>query len=194
MFGRLAIAAIGVFAILLARWPERPEPGNYAPYYTLLAACLLNLVYLILARTGVGLRGLATVQLSLDILIVGNTWYASSGIVGVRSFCTGTWGPILVRSNNFIGQTTIGTHASGSPTSESWSDNTPSTRDNRHYGSAAVATGGTIAHTLRATPTSWGVQPITGTATGIFVTADATNLTVTFGGGGTQTFKWWAEI
>src|SRR5690349_18038541 len=70
MFGRLAIAIIGVFAILLARWPERPEPGTFAPYYTLLAACLLNLVYLILARTGVGLKGLATVQLSLDILIV----------------------------------------------------------------------------------------------------------------------------
>jgi len=85
MFGRLAIALIGVFAILLARWPERPEPGTYAPYYTLLAACLLNLVYLILARTGVALRGLATAQLSLDILIVGALAYLT-GIDGFFAF------------------------------------------------------------------------------------------------------------
>jgi signal transduction histidine kinase len=85
MFGRLAIAIIGVFAILLARWPERPEPGNFAPYYTLLAACLLNLVYLILARTGVGLKGLATVQLCLDILLVGALAYLT-GIDGFFAF------------------------------------------------------------------------------------------------------------
>ena len=93
MFGRLAIAAIGVFAILLARWPERPEPGNYAPYYTLLAACLLNLVYLILARTGVGLRGLATVQLSLDILIVGALAYLTGIEASSRSSTSGRSSP-----------------------------------------------------------------------------------------------------
>jgi hypothetical protein len=49
------------------RHPPRPlarAGGSTAPYYTLLAACLLNLVYLILARTGVGLRPLARAQLS----------------------------------------------------------------------------------------------------------------------------------
>lgn len=85
MFGRLAIAVVGVFAILIARWPERPDPANAAPYYTLLAACLLNLVYLILARTGVGLRGLAIAQLSMDILIVGTLAYLT-GIDGFFAF------------------------------------------------------------------------------------------------------------
>ena len=82
MFGRLAIAAVGVFAILLVRWPE---PGSTAPYYTLLGACLLNLVYLILARAGVGLRALAMTQLSLDILVVGILAYLT-GIDGFFAF------------------------------------------------------------------------------------------------------------
>ncbi|MBI3854972.1 MAG: PAS domain-containing protein [Planctomycetes bacterium] len=82
MFGRLAIAVVGVFAILLVRWPE---PGSYAPYYTLLAGCLLNLVYLILARAGVGLRSLAVAQLSLDVLIVGLLAYLT-GIDGFFAF------------------------------------------------------------------------------------------------------------
>jgi len=82
MFGRLAIAVVGIFATLLVRWPE---PGSGAPYYTLLGACLLNLVYLILARAGVGLRSLATAQLSLDILIVGILTYLT-GIDGFFAF------------------------------------------------------------------------------------------------------------
>jgi len=82
MFGRLAIAVVGIFATLLVRWPE---PGSGAPYYTLLGACLLNLVYLILARTGVGLRALATAQLILDILIVGVLTYLT-GIDGFFAF------------------------------------------------------------------------------------------------------------
>jgi two-component system sensor histidine kinase PilS (NtrC family) len=85
MFGRLAIAGVGVFAILLVRWPERPEPGSFAPYYTLLGACLLNLVYLILARAGVALRSLAVAQLSLDVLIVGVLAYLT-GIDGFFAF------------------------------------------------------------------------------------------------------------
>lgn len=85
MFGRLAIAGVGVFAILLVRWPERPEPGSFAPYYTLLGACLLNLVYLILARAGVALRALAVAQLSLDVLIVGMLAYLT-GIDGFFAF------------------------------------------------------------------------------------------------------------
>jgi signal transduction histidine kinase len=82
MFGRLAIAAVGVFAILLVRWPD---PGSTAPYYTLLGACLLNLVYLILARTGVGPKPLATAQLALDVLIVGILAYLT-GIDGFFAF------------------------------------------------------------------------------------------------------------
>src|SRR5579863_8016937 len=82
MFGRLAIAAVGVFAILLVRWPE---PGSYAPYYTLLGACLLNLVYLILTRAGMRLRLLAIAQLGLDVLIVGILAYLT-GIDGFFAF------------------------------------------------------------------------------------------------------------
>ncbi len=82
MFGRLAIAVVGIFATLLVRWPQ---PGSGAPYYTLLAACLLNLVYLIVARTGVALRLLAVAQLSLDILIVGLLTYLT-GIDGFFAF------------------------------------------------------------------------------------------------------------
>jgi len=59
MFGRLAIAVVGIFATLMVQYPD---PGSFAPYYTLLSACLLNLLYLILARTGVGLRTLAIAQ------------------------------------------------------------------------------------------------------------------------------------
>jgi two-component system, NtrC family, sensor histidine kinase PilS len=82
MFGRLAIAVVGVFATLLVQYPD---PGSFAPYYTLLTACLLNLVYLILARAGVALRTLAGAQLSLDILIVGVLAYLT-GIDGFFAF------------------------------------------------------------------------------------------------------------
>jgi two-component system sensor histidine kinase PilS (NtrC family) len=82
MFGRLAIAVVGIFATLLVRWPQH---GSGAPYYTLLGACLLNLVYLILARAGVGLKALGTAQLILDILIVGVLTYLT-GIDGFFAF------------------------------------------------------------------------------------------------------------
>jgi two-component system, NtrC family, sensor histidine kinase PilS len=82
MFGRLAIAVIGICATLLVQYPD---PGSFAPYYTLLTACLLNLVYLILARTGVALRSLAVAQLSLDVLIVGALAYLT-GIDGFFAF------------------------------------------------------------------------------------------------------------
>lgn len=82
MFGRLAIAVVGIFATLLVRWPQ---PGSGAPYYTLLGACLLNLVYLILARAGVGLRSLAVAQLCLDVILVGVLTYLT-GIDGFFAF------------------------------------------------------------------------------------------------------------
>jgi two-component system sensor histidine kinase PilS (NtrC family) len=84
MFGRLAIAVVGIAATLAVRWPESGS-GSGAPYYTLLVACLLNLVYLILARAGVGLRSLAIAQLSLDVLIVGLLTYMT-GIDGFFAF------------------------------------------------------------------------------------------------------------
>ncbi len=102
MFGRLAIAAVGVFAILLVRWPD---PGSTAPYYTLLGACLLNLVYLILARTGVGPKPLGTAQLALDVLIVGILAYLT-GIDGFFAFLY--FGTVIAAATILGSRTAIG--------------------------------------------------------------------------------------
>jgi hypothetical protein len=59
--------------------------------------------------------------------------------------------------------------------------------------SAAISTGGTIAHGLVGTPTIFSATP-TGAATDVVVTADATNLIVTFGGGGSVAFAWRAAM
>lgn len=55
--------------------------------------------------------------------------------------------------------------------------------------SAAISSGGTIAHGLAGTPTMFSATP-TSAATDVVVTAGATNLTVTFGGGGSVAFAW----
>lgn len=60
--------------------------------------------------------------------------------------------------------------------------------------SAAISTGGTIAHGLATTPTSFSATPKTSGATDVWMTADATNLTVNFGGGGSHSFAWRAEV
>jgi hypothetical protein len=58
--------------------------------------------------------------------------------------------------------------------------------------SASISTGGTIAHGLVAAPTVFHVTPKTA-ATDVTVAVDATNLTVTFGGGGSVAFSWEAK-
>ena len=65
-------------------------------------------------------------------------------------------------------------------------------RIENHGISAAIASGATIAHGLGVTPTSFHATP-TSAKTDVFVTADATNLTITYGGGGTSTFAWGAK-
>jgi two-component system sensor histidine kinase PilS (NtrC family) len=99
MFGRLAVGIAGIVAIL---WARSGEAGSWAPYHILLAACLLNLLYLVLARAGVGRRPLAAFQLVLDLLLVGGLTYltgidrffafldfavviAAAALLGVRS-------------------------------------------------------------------------------------------------------------
>lgn len=59
--------------------------------------------------------------------------------------------------------------------------------------SSAISSGGTIAHGLAGAPTIFSAIP-TGAATDVYVTADATNLTVTFGGGGSVAFSWRAAM
>jgi len=77
MFGRLiaAILLMGLVILLEAFSTKRPPAGawvdiRYFPaYWTLLAACLLDLAYLLLVRR-VDLTKLAVVQLSLDLILV----------------------------------------------------------------------------------------------------------------------------
>lgn len=60
--------------------------------------------------------------------------------------------------------------------------------------SAAIATGGTIAHGLATTPKFVTVNPISGSgATNVTVSFDATNITVAFGGGVNTQFSWSAS-
>lgn len=59
--------------------------------------------------------------------------------------------------------------------------------------SSAISSGGTIAHGLAGTPTIFSAIP-TGSATDVYVTASSTNLTVTFGGGGSVAFSWRAAM
>ena len=60
--------------------------------------------------------------------------------------------------------------------------------------SAAIASGGTIAHGLRYTPTEITVTPADTGVTDFYATADGTNITVTYSGGGTHAFNWKAGI
>lgn len=59
--------------------------------------------------------------------------------------------------------------------------------------SAAIASGATIAHGLGVAPSFITVTAAETAATDIFATADATNITVTYAGGGTKTFYWSAK-
>jgi parallel beta-helix repeat protein len=59
--------------------------------------------------------------------------------------------------------------------------------------SSAIATGGTIAHGLDITPTSISLLPVTAGPSGIYATADGTNITVNYTGGGTEAFYWTAQ-
>jgi hypothetical protein len=60
--------------------------------------------------------------------------------------------------------------------------------------SAAISTGGSIAHGLAKTPTFASVTPAEAGPTDVTATVNATNITVTFGGGGSKTFFWSARI
>ena len=68
MLGRLAVAVVGIFSTLVAR---PLDSGSLPQYLALLFACLVNLVYLILARSGARPGALALVQLLVDLGIVG---------------------------------------------------------------------------------------------------------------------------
>jgi two-component system sensor histidine kinase PilS (NtrC family) len=96
MSARLLLAGAGIVAILLAR---SGEAGSFAPYYSLLAACFLNLVYLVLARAGVGLRALAVGQLALDVLLVG----ALSYFTGIERFFSFLYFGVVIAASVLLG-------------------------------------------------------------------------------------------
>lgn len=107
---------------------------------------------------------------------------------------------IRVRNQAPVGFTMTGnqfTNISGTKATWSVTPTSAVIRDNVGYvtnasGTAAtVSTGGTIAHSLSETPTTWTVYATDGTALGSSV--DGTNITVTFGGGGTKTVNWTAN-
>lgn len=60
--------------------------------------------------------------------------------------------------------------------------------------SSAIASGATIAHGLRATPTEIAVTPADAGVTDFYATADGTNITVTYSGGGTHAFNWKVSV
>jgi two-component system sensor histidine kinase PilS (NtrC family) len=96
MFGRLAIAVVGIFVTLLIQ----PFSGSgLAPHYTLLAACLLNLVYLFAARAGAHLRPLAIVQLILDVVLIGVLTY----LTGIDRFFAFLFFATVIASAMLVG-------------------------------------------------------------------------------------------
>lgn len=64
-----------------------------------------------------------------------------------------------------------------------------------NYGtSSAIATGATIAHGLATTPTYISLTAQSTGPSDIYATADATNITVNYTGGGTEVFYWEAKV
>jgi hypothetical protein len=60
--------------------------------------------------------------------------------------------------------------------------------------SGAIASGATIANGLSAAPTIVNLTATDSGVSGIYYSADATNITVTYSGGGTHAFNWEAKV
>ncbi len=95
MFGRLAIALASIGAMLFVE----PVRAGYPPYHTLIVACLLNLLYLIVARAGAALRPLAVVQLLLDVAILGFLVY----LTGIDRFFAYLYLPTVIAAAMILG-------------------------------------------------------------------------------------------
>jgi hypothetical protein len=63
-----------------------------------------------------------------------------------------------------------------------------------HGSTGAIATGATTAHGLVSTPTKVSVSPADSGVQDFYATADGTNITITYTGGGTHDFWWSAEV
>lgn len=113
---------------------------------------------------------------------------AASGVL-LNTSDGGTYTRLLIVDNNLNGATS---KIVGTPTATTRIRNNTGYKSENGGTSSAISTGGTIAHGLAATPTVFAAVP-TASATDVVVTADATNLTVTFGGGGSVAFSWEAK-
>ncbi len=93
LVGRLGVAICGMAAILgvhLLRGSLRIPPGASDAYYTLLAACALNLVYLLVRRFFRGVLLLAWIQIVVDVALVSLLVYYTSvdGVFAYLYFAT----------------------------------------------------------------------------------------------------------
>jgi hypothetical protein len=142
----------------------------------------------------------------VDQIVQGNTILRSdsgtAGAIRVNSPGGSSPGPVIV--GNYINGFQYGiyfqdgmSYYQGAKVTENNIANTTTPYHNcltKNRGlSSAIATGGTIAHGLAGTPTSISVTAADSGPTDIYCSADATNITVNFGGGGSHTFYWAAE-
>jgi hypothetical protein len=121
--------------------------------------------------------------------------FASTCTYGVYfTYGTGTFATIDVEDNDFTSASTAGISGTGAaiPSGVRIRRNRGFVTENGGT-SSGKSTGQTIAHGLAAAPTVFSAVPQATAATDVYVTADATNLTVTFGGGGTVAFAWEAK-
>lgn len=136
---------------------------------------------------------------------------AIAGIIGPTNLFSANDGRVLIDRNTFDvvctgggADTDIATHATAAPFVLGKNNirkdggaltvtGAPFLLENKGT-SSAIASGATIAHGLRATPTEITVTPADTGVTDFYATADGTNITVTYSGGGTHAFNWKVSI
>lgn len=86
-FGRLAIAVIGVAAILVLEWePEHAlVPYEYA-YSVLVAAIAVDVVYLLACRRVNNLRGMIAMEIAVDIVLTSALIYFTGGVESIFAY------------------------------------------------------------------------------------------------------------
>lgn len=109
--------------------------------------------------------------------------------LGIQSYSGGT---NVISGNDLTGAvTSSGTRVS--PTAGDVVRNNVANATRNSGSSGAIATGSTVAHGLVTTPTNVNVTAKDAGVTDVYVTADATNLTINYSGGGTHDFWWEAS-
>lgn len=123
--------------------------------------------------------------------IIGNICYDDGNVQDYGIYLDGNSDYIKIFNNDCRGNDVADFNVNG--TNNKIRDNVGYVSENSGT-SAAIATGGTIAHGLAAAPAYVSVTPAEAGPTDVTATSDATNITVTFGGGGNKTFYWSSRI